>query len=177
MNRRYFLGLALSAITAPAFAKKNASNKAHVLALRNVHTDEKLSIVYRVGDSYKRDALCKLNNFLRDHRSGEAIPMDPKLFDLLHDLQTNVNSEECEIEVYSGYRSPATNASLRRASSRVARNSLHIIGQAVDVSFEGCCNASLRESAIALSRGGVGYYGNSSSFVHLDTGPVRTWRS
>lgn len=177
MNRRYFLGLALSAATAPAFAKFNAREDTRVLNLRHVHTDEKLRIAYRVGDSYRRDALAKLNHFLRDHRTDETTFMDPKLFDLIYDLQTRVNSRECEIDVYSAYRSPRSNASLRKASKRVARNSLHITGQALDVSFVGCGNASLRESAIALSRGGVGYYGNSSSFVHLDTGPVRTWRS
>ena len=177
MNRRYFLGLALSAATAPAFAKFNAREDTRVLNLRHVHTDEKLRIAYRVGDSYRRDALAKLNHFLRDHRTDETTLMDPKLFDLIYDLQTRVDSQECEIDVYSAYRSPRSNAMLRQASKRVARNSLHITGQALDVSFVGCGNASLREGAISLSRGGVGYYGNSSSFVHLDTGPVRTWRS
>lgn len=177
MNRRIFLGLALSAVTAPVFARFNARETTRVLNLRHVHTDESLRIAYRVGDSYQRDALAKLNLFLRDHHNGETTFMDPKLFDLLYDLQNRVNTLECEIDVYSGYRSPQTNASLRRASKRVARNSLHMSGQAIDVSFAGCCNSNLRECAIALSQGGVGYYGNSSSFVHLDTGPVRTWRS
>lgn len=177
MNRRIFLGLALSAVTAPVLARFNTQETTRVLNLRHTHTDETLRIPYRIGDSYQRDALAKLNHFLRDHYTHETTFMDPKLFDLLYDLQTRVNSQECEIEVYSGYRSPETNAQLRRASKRVARNSLHMSGQAIDVSFAGCCNSSLRECAIALSRGGVGYYGNSSSFVHLDTGPVRTWRS
>jgi uncharacterized protein YcbK (DUF882 family) len=177
MNRRIFLGLALSAVTAPVFARFSSRETPRVLNLRHTHTDETLRIAYRNGDSYQRDALVKLNHFLRDHYSDETTFMDPKLFDLLYDLQTRVNSQECEIEVYSGYRSPQTNANLRRASKRVARNSLHMSGQAIDVSFAGCCNSSLRECAVALSRGGVGYYGNSSSFVHLDTGPVRTWRS
>jgi uncharacterized protein YcbK (DUF882 family) len=102
--------------------------------------------------------------------------MDPKLFDLLYDLQGRIHGEECEIEVFSGYRSPNSNAQLRRASKRVARNSYHISGMAIDVSFEGCSNSRLREAAIDLGRGGVGSYGRSS-FIHLDTGPVRTWRA
>lgn len=175
MNRRYFLGLALSAIAAPAFAKKN-NDKARILSLRQMHTDERIRVTYRVGDNYQRDALAKLNRFLRDHRTEQTTYMDPKLFDLLYDLQDQVHGEECEIEVYSAYRSPISNASLRKTSKRVARNSYHIIGKAVDVSFEGCSNSHLRESAIAMSRGGVGSYGKSS-FVHLDTGPVRVWRA
>jgi uncharacterized protein YcbK (DUF882 family) len=176
MNRRYFLGLALSAITAPALAKKKTDDKARILTLRHLHTDEKLRIAYRVGDSYQRDALAKLNRFLRDHRTNESTAMDPKLFDLLHDLQRRVDQPADEIEIYSGYRSPKSNANLRRASRRVARNSLHITGQALDVSFAGTSNSKVRDTAIAMSRGGVGYYGKGS-FIHLDTGPVRAWRA
>jgi uncharacterized protein YcbK (DUF882 family) len=176
MNRRYFLGLALSAVTAPAFATKISSDKARLLCLRNAHTDERIRITYRIGASYQRDSLAKLNHFLRDHRNGESTYMDPKLFDILYDLQGRIHGEECEIEVFSGYRSPNSNAQLRRASKRVARNSYHISGKAIDVSFEGCSNSRLREAAIDLGRGGVGSYGRSS-FVHLDTGPVRTWRA
>lgn len=176
MNRRYFLGLALSAIATPAFATKRTSDKSRILQLRNAHTDERLRLTYRIGDSYQRDALAKLNHFLRDHRNGESTYMDPKLFDLLYDLQNRIHGEECEIEVFSAYRSPNSNAKLRRASKRVARNSFHISGKAIDVTFEDCSSSRLRESAIALSRGGVGTYGRSS-FVHLDTGPVRTWRA
>lgn len=176
MNRRYFLGLALSAVTAPAFANVIKREKSRILNLHHVNTGERTSIVYRIGDNYQRDGLAKLNRFLRDHRNDESIGMDPQLFDLLYDLQMKIHGEDCCIQVFSGYRSPLSNAKLRRASKRVARNSLHITGQAVDVTFEGCSNAKLYQSAISLSRGGVGYYGRGS-FVHLDTGPVRSWRA
>ena len=175
MNRRYFLGLALSTMVAPAFAKNN-NDKARFLSLKQLHTDERIRVAYRIGDNYQRDALDKLNLFLRDHRTNQTTYMDPKLLDLLYDLQNHIHGEECEIEVFSAYRSPSSNATLRKTSRGVARNSFHIIGQAIDVTFEGCSNACLRESAIALSRGGVGSYGRSG-FVHLDTGPVRVWRA
>ena len=102
--------------------------------------------------------------------------MGPKLFDLLYDVQLRAGHPGSEIEVFSGYRSPRTNAMLRRTSSRVARRSLHMSGKAVDIRVVGCSNHRVRDAAISLERGGVGYY-SRSSFVHVDTGPVRSWRA
>jgi uncharacterized protein YcbK (DUF882 family) len=175
MNRRHFLGLALSAAVAPAFAKTRHDNQPRILTFRHLHTDERLKIAYRIGDHYERDALEKLNRLLRDHRTGESAAMDPRLFDLLYDLQQRAGHPGAEFEVFSAYRSPRTNAMLRRTSRGVARRSLHMSGKAVDIRLVGCSNRRTKDAAIALSRGGVGYYPRSS-FVHVDTGPVRTWR-
>ncbi len=175
MNRRHFLGLALSAAVAPALAKKK-NNQPRVLSLHQLHTDEKLKITYRIGDYYQRDALQKLNRFLRDHRTNETTAIDPRLFDLLYDLQIRAGHPEDQFEIFSAYRSPRTNAMLRRTSGRVAKRSLHMSGKALDIHLRNCSNRKIKDSAIALSRGGVGYYPRSG-FVHVDTGPVRTWRA
>jgi uncharacterized protein YcbK (DUF882 family) len=175
MNRRHFLSLALSAAAAPAFARKQ-NNQHRTLCLRHLHTDERLQVTYRIGDHYQRDALNQLNRFLRDFRTGEVMVMDPRLFDLLYDLQYRAGHPQSEFEIFSAYRSPRTNAMLRRTSGGVARRSLHMSGKALDIRLNGCSNRTIRDSAIAMHRGGVGYYPRSS-FVHLDTGPVRTWRA
>jgi uncharacterized protein YcbK (DUF882 family) len=135
-----------------------------------------MEATYRIGDHYQRDVLHRLNRFLRDFRTGEATVMDPKLFDLLYDLQYRAGNPEGEFEIFSAYRSPETNAMLRRTSGGVARRSLHISGKALDIRLRGCSNRAVRDRAIAMHRGGVGYYPRSS-FVHLDTGPVRAWRA
>jgi uncharacterized protein YcbK (DUF882 family) len=175
MNRRHFLGLALSAAVAPAFAKTRNNDQPRILTLRQLHTDERLRIAYRIGDHYQRDALQKLNRLLRDHRTDETVAMDPRLFDLLYDLQMRAGHPDAEFEIFSAYRSAKTNAMLRRASRGVARRSLHMDGKAIDIRLSGCSNRRVKDAAIALRRGGVGYYPRSS-FVHVDTGPVRTWR-
>jgi len=176
MNRRYFLGLALAAAAAPALARHRSKNEPRILTLRHLHTDESLRVAYRVGEHYQRDALQKLNRLLRDHRTNDTTAMDPKLFDLLYDLQARSGHPGAEFEIFSAYRSPKTNAMLRQTSRRVAKRSLHMSGKAIDIRLCGCSNRKVRESAIALSRGGVGYYPRSN-FIHVDTGPVRSWRA
>jgi len=173
MNRRHFLGLALSAAVSPALAKKQ-NNKPRILSLRHLHTDEKIKVAYRVGDRYQRDALRRLNHFLRDFRTGDAVAMDPNLFDLLYDIQHRAGRPDGVFEILSGYRSPKTNAMLRKASRRVAKHSLHMVGQAVDIRLEGASTRRVRDSAVALGRGGVGFY-SRSDFIHVDTGDVRRW--
>ncbi len=177
MNRRHFLGLALGMAVASASAsttRKNHSNEPRILSLHNLHTGERLRIVYRIGDHYQRDALHKLNHLLRDHRENQSIAMDPKLFDLLYELQIQSGHPEGEFQIHSAYRSPKTNAMLRKLSRRVAKHSYHMRGQAVDIHLPGCSNRRLRKIALSLRRGGVGYY-PKSSFIHVDTGPVRSW--
>jgi len=175
MKRRDFLGLALSAAAAPAIAAKQ-NRTPRVLSLYNLHTNERVEVTYRIGDHYQRDALRKLNELLRDHRDGEVTVMDPRLFDILYDLQRRARRPDAQYEIFSGYRSPSTNAMLRRKSRRVAKRSLHMSGKAIDLRLCGCCNRTAKDMAIAMARGGVGYYPRSS-FIHLDTGPVRTWRA
>jgi uncharacterized protein YcbK (DUF882 family) len=173
MNRRYFLGLALSAVATSALAKKQ-NNKRRILSLRNLHTNERISVAYRIGDHYQRDALHKLNNFLRDFRTGDAAVMDPKLFDLLYDIDRRLGHSDGSFEILSAYRSPRTNAMLRKTSRGVARNSLHMSGKALDIRCSSTSTSRIRDSAVSLGRGGVGFY-SRSDFVHVDTGSVRRW--
>jgi len=175
MNRRYFLGLSLSAVAAPALARRPAE-RPRALSLHHMHTDERVSLVYRVGDHYKRSALQELNWFLRDFRTGDKVAIDPQLFDLLYDVKASLGDTEARYEILSAYRSPQTNAMLRRTGHRVARNSLHLSGQAIDVRFPDLATREIRDAALALGRGGVGYY-PGSDFVHIDTGAVRHWRA
>ena len=173
MNRRYFLGLSLSAMAAPVLAKKPAE-RPRALSLHHMHTDERISVVYREGDHYKRSALQQLNFFLRDFRTGDTMPMDPQLLDILYDVKASLGDTEARYEILSAYRTPKTNAMLRAEGHGVARNSMHMYGQAIDVRFPDLATSHIRSAALALGRGGVGYY-PSSNFVHMDTGKVRHW--
>jgi uncharacterized protein YcbK (DUF882 family) len=175
MNRRYFLGAALCAAATPALARR-PSESPRALSLHHLHTDEKISLVYREGDHYKRGALQQLNWFLRDFRTGDAMPMDPQLLDLLYDIKASLGDPEARYEILSAYRTPQTNAMLRSEGHGVARNSMHLYGQAIDIRFPDLGLTSIRDAALSLGRGGVGYY-PGSNFVHVDTGNVRAWRS
>ena len=173
MKRRHFLGLALSLVAGPSIAR-TTPEKPRILALRHLHTDEKLTVTYRIGDRYQRPALHKLNWFLRDFRSQDVTVIDPKLFDLLYDINARLGNPEGSVEVLSAYRSPETNAMLRRTSSGVARNSLHMSGQALDIRHDYASTRRVCDCAESLGRGGVGHY-PGSDFVHIDTGEVRRW--
>jgi len=179
MNRRVFLGagvgVGLSLSGVPAIAKsRSVRERERVLSMRHLHTDERLTLTYRIGDHYQRDALQRLNHFLRDFRTGDVTPIDPQLFDLLHDVKRYLGHEDGTFEIIGGYRSPHTNAMLRRTSSGVARKSLHMTGQAMDIRLGEMPTRRVRDAALSLARGGVGYY-SRSDFVHVDTGRVRRW--
>jgi uncharacterized protein YcbK (DUF882 family) len=144
------------------------------LALAHLHTRERLALVYAKGPTYLPPALQTLNHFLRDHYSGAVGVMDPLLYDLMHQIHTSLGARR-PYEIISGYRAPATNAHLQ--SSRgggVATRSLHMDGRAVDLRLPGVPLAELRDAALALKAGGVGYYPRDQ-FVHIDTGRVRSW--
>lgn len=173
MNRRYFLGAALTVAATPAFARRPAE-RPRAMSLHHMHTDQRISLVYRIGDRYQRGALSKLNEFLKDFRTGEAVPIDPRLFDILYDVKSTLGDPDARYEVLSAYRSPRTNDMLRRSSHGVARNSLHLYGQAMDIRFPDLPTREIRDAALIVGRGGVGYY-PSSNFVHVDTGKVRHW--
>ncbi|MBK8229442.1 MAG: DUF882 domain-containing protein [Candidatus Eisenbacteria bacterium] len=143
------------------------------LSLLHTHTGERLSVAYFERGEYLPDALEAVNHLLRDHRTDAVHPIDPALLDILHDLKSATGSTG-EYKIISGYRSPETNASLRKKSRGVAKHSLHLDGRAIDVRLDGVELPTLHSAALALSRGGVGYYGKSD-FVHLDTGAVRSW--
>lgn len=154
------------ALTAPPQVIKS-------LNLFNTHTLETLEVVFRGDAVYDQVALDKLNVLLRDHRENETIAMDRKLFDRMWLLQQRCG-EGNVFEIISGYRSPVTNKKLRMKSSGVAENSYHIKGQAIDLRLRGTKLSKLHQEALALDAGGVGYY-PGSDFIHIDTGPVRSW--
>jgi uncharacterized protein YcbK (DUF882 family) len=146
----------------------------HHLRLYHTHTGERIDIVYRRGNQYLPEAEEQLDHFLRDHRTGDVKHYDPHVFDLLSDLAAAVGHPGGEIDVICGYRSPWSNEFLRARSSGVAKNSLHVQAHAIDIRIPGVDTLTLRDAALKLGRGGVGYYPRSG-FVHVDTGRVRTW--
>jgi uncharacterized protein YcbK (DUF882 family) len=150
-----------------------ANGDTRSLSFRNTHTNEKLTITYKVNGRYDDEALKKLNHVLRDWREDQATSMDPHLLDLVWDVYREVEATE-PIAIVCGYRSPGTNAMLRRRSSGVAKFSQHMLGKAMDFYIPGVPLEKLREAGLRASRGGVGFY-PSSNFVHLDTGSVRHW--
>lgn len=174
--RRRFLfqgaGL-LAATTLPAWARASTAG-GRQLDLRHTHTQERLDLVYAVGGDYLDPSLSRLNRFLRDHYTGEVGSMDPLLFDQLHQVRTLLGAR-MPYEVISGYRCPETNGRLRqKGSGGVAKKSLHMEGRAIDVRLPGVPLAELRDAALSLQAGGVGFY-PESQFVHIDTGRVRRW--
>jgi uncharacterized protein YcbK (DUF882 family) len=146
----------------------------HSLQLYNTHTNEKIDVVYRRGDQYIQSALAKLDYFLRDHNTNEVRHFDPHLYDILSDLTASVGRPGGEIDIVCGYRTTSTNAALRAHTNGVAKNSLHIQAEAIDLRMPGVNTLKLRKAALALARGGVGYYPHSD-FIHVDTGRVRQW--
>lgn len=144
------------------------------LRLHNLHTGDTVDVTFREKGRYVPDALAELNTVLRDHRTGDVHDMDPSLFDVLVDLARAVDNPKGRFNIISGYRSPKTNAMLAANSGGVAKKSLHMQGMAIDIAQDGTSLKHLRNAAIGLKRGGVGYYPRSG-FVHVDTGRVRSW--
>jgi len=158
----------------PGASEDSLPPQAHHLRLYHTHTGEHIDIVYRHGNSYLPEAEVQLDHFLRDHRTGEMKHYDPRVFDILADLATAVGHPGAEIEIICGYRTSWSNEFLRTRSSGVARNSLHKQAQAIDIRIPGVSTLTLRDAALSLGRGGIGYYPRSG-FIHVDTGRVRTW--
>ncbi len=156
--------------------QQTSSDQAHDgrLVLFNTHTGERLDIVFRRGDEFVPSALAKLDYFLRDHRTGDVRHFDPRLFDILSDLTASVGRPGGEIDIVCGYRTPSTNESLRAHTNGVAKNSLHIQAEAIDLRMPGIDTLTLRRAALGLRRGGVGYYPHSD-FIHVDVGRPRQW--
>ena len=146
------------------------------LRLHHLHTGEDIDIVYRIGNTYIPEAIDRLNHFLRDHRTQDVSSYDPKEFDVLHSLMTSLGRPNGIIDIVCGYRTPWSNNFLRRgsASSGVAEHSQHMLAKAIDIRVPGISTTKLRDAALKLHAGGVGFY-PISQFVHVDVGPVRTW--
>jgi len=150
------------------------TNRPYRLQFFHTHTGERLNVVYRNGEGYDQESLERLNRYLGDHRTGQIHAYDPRVFDLLHDLVTALGNPHLEIYVVCGYRTPWSNEFLRTHGHGVARHSLHMQAMAIDIRVPGVPTAQLRDAALALHRGGVGYYA-ASDFVHVDVGRVRRW--
>jgi uncharacterized protein YcbK (DUF882 family) len=144
------------------------------LSFYNTHTAERLSVCYYSNGAYRPDALARIDHILRDHRTGEVKSMDPQLLDLLASVQGQLGCS-APFHIISGYRSPETNAQLRKRTTGVAKFSYHMLGRAIDIRLPGCDTRRLRKACLAYRKGGVGYYPRSD-FVHLDTGSIRTWK-
>jgi uncharacterized protein YcbK (DUF882 family) len=152
-----------------------ADGETRSISFHHMHTDETLTITYKVNGRYDDQALARIDQLLRDWRENQAIKMDPHLIDLLWEVQRETGSKE-PIWVVCGYRSPATNSMLRRRSSGVAEFSQHTLGKAIDFYIPGVPLEQVRAAGLRAQRGGVGFYPTSGSpFVHLDTGSVRHW--
>ncbi len=181
LGRRQVLrlgGLAALAWAVPlpvraAIEKFSAGASAKEIALFNTHTGEELETVFWEAGDYRPEELRRIDHILRDPLTGETKAMDVRLFDLLYRLRQDLAAPNA-FHVVCGYRSPQTNAALRKRNAGVALHSLHMTGQAVDIRLPGVPLASLRRAALALKAGGVGYY-PQSGFVHVDVGPVRMW--
>lgn len=176
--RRRFLfgtlgGVAACAGLARAPRAFASTVEAHSLTFYHIHTAERLKITYREHGELVPGAIEEVQRFLRDFRTDQTHEIDIDLLDQLHALYAHYGRRG-NFEVISAYRSPRTNAALRHATTGVAENSLHISGRAIDVRLTSAKTADLRDAAIAMKKGGVGYY-PESNFVHIDTGAFRTW--
>lgn len=174
-ERRLFLASLAAAPLASAPGRAHAAGVSRALQFAHLHTGERLEVEYFSAGRYVPDALAAVNRLLRDFRSGEVGAIDPALLDLLHAL-SNATGSARPFEVISGYRSAATNDLLRSRSahSGVASASLHLSGRAIDIRLADIALAGLRDAALGLALGGVGFY-PGSNFVHVDTGRVRRW--
>lgn len=178
--RRLFLrhagGLVLAGALLPLPARSALASlpDARSLSFEHTHTGERIALVYAVGDQFVPESLAALNHFLRDHYSGQVGVIDPQLFALLYRLRQTLCCA-APFQVISGYRSPATNARLRKTrGGGVASHSLHMDGKAIDIRLPGVALSDLRDAALSLRAGGVGFY-PQEQFVHADTGRVRDW--
>jgi uncharacterized protein YcbK (DUF882 family) len=167
------IGLSASIFVPSITQTAVANGDTRTLSFVHAHRKDAITVTFRVGGSYDQAALQKLNHFMRDWRNDAQIKMDPRLFDVIWEAHRSVGASG-PVLVLSSYRSPNTNAMLRRRSRAVANNSQHMFGRAMDIRFQGVNMYRVREIAVKMQRGGVGWY-NGSNFVHLDVGSVRTW--
>ena len=152
-----------------------ALDETRTLSFHHTHSNEDLTVTFKRDGRYDEEALKQLNHYLRDWRSQDQTTMDRHLFDILWEVYRDVDGKK-PIQIISSYRSPATNAMLRRRSSGVARFSQHMLGHAMDFFIPDVPLEQIRYAGLRLQRGGVGFYPTSGSpFVHLDTGSIRHW--
>ncbi|WP_026352605.1 YcbK family protein [Yoonia vestfoldensis] len=180
MTRRGLLvALAATAVTAaPTYSNAQGflrgAGDIRRIAMYNGRTGETLDTIYWIEGEYIAEAVREINVHMRDWRTGEAVQMDLRTIDIMSGARRLMETDEPYL-LLSGYRSPATNAMLGARSSGVARDSLHMRGQAADLRLRSRTTSQMASAAAAFNAGGVGRYGGSN-FVHMDCGPVRTWR-
>lgn len=169
------LGLVALGVSSPLSGALAAlpQSGTRTLGFVNTHTNEKILATYWKDGIYDKGALKDINYVLRDFRTGEIAKMDPQLLDLLVELHRRTGSRKA-FQIISGYRSPKTNAMLASASNGVAKHSMHMEAKAVDIRLYDVALSDLRDTAIGMKSGGVGYYAKSN-FVHVDTGRIRRW--
>lgn len=185
-HRRLFLGRSLGAAQIAAStlliggagralaAAPASALETRQLSFNHLHTQERIALVYAQGAQFVAPALTRLNHFLRDHYSGEVGVIEPELFNVLHGVR-RVLGTDIPFDVISGFRTAHTNETLRTTrGGGVAKHSLHMEGKAIDVRLPGVPLTELRDAAMSLQAGGVGYY-ERDNFVHIDTGRVRSW--
>ncbi len=174
-RRRSVLKILFSTSIASLFlpARKVLALDEKRLSFYHTHTNKKLEVTYSRDGEYIDSALVEINSFLADFRTGDVTSMDPKLLDLIYDIRESLGSNGT-FDVISAYRSTITNEMLRNQNGGVAKNSQHLLGKAIDVRLDDVDLPKLRDAALAMQRGGVGYY-EKSNFVHVDTGRVRRW--
>ncbi|OSP55233.1 DUF882 domain-containing protein [Pseudoruegeria sp. SK021] len=181
LRRRGILGaFAASAVVAVptyanAFGFLRGAGDIRRINMYSGRTGESLDLIYWVDGKYVKDALAEVNYFMRDWRENKAIAIDPRAIDIMAASHKLLEVDEPYL-LLSGYRTPHTNAMLRGNSSRVAKKSLHMNGQAADLRLKNRSVSQMAKAAAAVSAGGVGRY-YKSNFVHMDSGPVRTWSS
>ncbi len=154
-------------------AAKAAKVVSRDLHFFNPHTGEKVDVTYFTKGRYLTSAMRDINHIFRDHRTGTVKPIDTKLLDSLYALSKRLEMKG-PFHIISGYRTPETNAMLRRESSQVAQKSYHIKGQAADIRVPDRSLSIVHRVAVSLHAGGVGYY-PIDGFVHIDTGEIRYW--
>lgn len=164
---------AVASVAAPAVLRAEPLAGVRRASLHNLHTGDSFNEVFYANGRYVPDALAEASRVLRDWRNGEKHPIDPRLFDALHDINMRLGANR-PFQVISGYRSPRTNAMLHARSSGVAQKSQHTQGKAIDVRVQGVQLRNLRDAALDVQAGGVGYY-PVSNFVHVDVARVRQW--
>ena len=175
LSRRQVLrtgGVVIASSIFPSLGWSHHVNRS--LKLHNALTREDLEVEYWVNGEFIPEALKELNYFLRDPHNGKVTEIDPKLYHLIFDIARRLEANGI-INIMSGYRSPVTNDRLRRRNSAAAKGSFHVKGKAVDIRIPGYSTNTVRRVALGLQQGGVGYYPRSR-YVHIDTGPVRSWR-
>jgi uncharacterized protein YcbK (DUF882 family) len=166
---------AFVAISAETTQTAIANGDTRTLSFYHTHSQERITVTFKRDGRYDKDGLKKLNHFLRDWRNQKETTMEPRLFDVVWEVQKDAGSNAA-IHIISAYRSPETNEKLRSRSSGVAKHSQHMLGRAMDIHVPDVSMSKIREAGLRLQRGGVGFYPTSAkAFVHLDVGSVRHW--